>query len=77
LNGQFLHNNGFQGPGMHIAVLDGGFLNVDSYMAFDSLWMNNQILGIKDFVDPSTPFFSTDEHGMNVLSCMGGNVPGY
>lgn len=77
LNGQFLHNNGFQGQGMHIAVLDGGFLNVDSYMAFDSLWMNNQILGIKDFVDPSTPFFSTDEHGMNVLSCMGGNVPGY
>ena len=76
LNGQFLHNRNYKGLGMQIAVLDGGFLNVDKYAAFDSLWANNQILGTKDFVDPTDDFYSTNYHGMSVLSCMGGNVPG-
>jgi hypothetical protein len=75
-NGQFLHNWNYKGLGMQIAVLDGGFLNVDKYSAFDSLWANKQILGTKDFVDPTVDFFSTHYHGMSVLSCMGGNVPG-
>jgi len=76
LNGQFLHNQNYRGQGMQIAVLDGGFLNADKYPAFDSLWANNQILGTKDFVDPTADFYSTNYHGMSVLSCMGGNVPG-
>lgn len=76
LNGQFLHNHGYRGQGMHIAILDGGFLNVDIYPAFDSLRANGQILGTKDFVDPQSRFYSTHYHGMSVLSCMGGNIPG-
>lgn len=76
LNGQFLHNQSYLGQGMQIAVLDGGFLNTDKYAAFDSLWANNQILGTKDFVDPNSDIFSTHYHGMSVLSCMGGNIPG-
>jgi len=76
LNGQYLHNRGFNGEGMQIAVLDAGFLNVDEYFAFDSLWANNQILGVKDFVNPDSDIFETHYHGMSVLSCMGGNVPG-
>ena len=76
LNGQYLHNQGFNGEGMQIAVLDAGFLNVDEYLAFDSLWINDQILGTKDFVDPGSDIFNTHYHGMSVLSCMGGNVPG-
>lgn len=76
MNGQYLHNQNFKGQGMQIAVLDGGFYNANSYFAFDSLWANNQVLGIKDFVNPAADFFSTHYHGMSVLSCMGGNVPG-
>lgn len=76
LNGQFLHNQNYRGQGMQIAVLDAGFLNADKYGALDSLWANGQILGTKDFVDPTVDFFSTHWHGMSVLSCMGGNVPG-
>lgn len=76
LNGQFLHNRGYRGFGMHIAIIDGGFLNVDIYPAFDSLRANGQILGTKDFVDPQSRFYSTHDHGMSVLSCMGGNIPG-
>ncbi len=76
MNGQFLHNQGFNGEGIQIAVLDAGFYNADIYEAFDSLWANNQVLGTKDFVDSSAVFFQTHYHGMSVLSCMVGNVPG-
>ena len=76
MNGQFLHNQDFNGQGMQIAILDAGFSNADNFLAFDSLWANNQILGTKDFVDPSSNIFSTHSHGMSVLSCIGGNVPG-
>jgi len=76
MNGQFLHNKNFNGQGMQIAILDAGFLNADEYLAFDSLWANNQILGTKDFVDPNSNVFDANYHGMSVLSCIGGNVPG-
>ncbi len=76
LNGQYLHNQNFKGQGMQIAVIDAGFLNADKYPAFDSLWANKQILGTKDFVDPNSDIFNTHYHGMSVLSCMGGNIPG-
>ncbi len=76
MNGQFLHNQNYLGQGMQIAILDGGFFNANKYPAFDSLWANMQILGTKDFVDPNSDIFSTHYHGMSVLSCMGGNIPG-
>jgi serine protease AprX len=76
LNGQFLHNQNYRGQGMQIAVLDGGFFSADKFSAMDSLWANNQILGAKDFVDSTVDFYQTHYHGMSVLSCMGGNVPG-
>ncbi|WP_346856992.1 S8 family serine peptidase [uncultured Draconibacterium sp.] len=76
LDGQFLHQQNIKGQGIQIAVLDGGFYNADVNPAFDSLWINQQILGTKDVVDPNSDFFSTNYHGMSVLSCMGGNIPG-
>ncbi|WP_297090979.1 S8 family serine peptidase [uncultured Draconibacterium sp.] len=76
LEGQFLHDLDYTGQGIHIAVLDGGFKNANSLPAFDSLWANNQILGVKDFVNPDADFYQTNSHGMSVLSCMGANVPG-
>ncbi|MCK3685704.1 S8 family serine peptidase [Maribellus sp. YY47] len=76
MEGQFLHNQGYKGEGLQIAVLDGGFESADTLPALDSLWANNQILGTRDFVDPQSDFFSTNYHGMSVLSCMGGNYSG-
>ena len=71
-----LHNLGFQGQGMTIAVLDAGFLDANILPAFDSLRFNNQILGCRDFVIGDTLVYEDYPHGMNVLSCMGGNLPG-
>ncbi|NOX47714.1 MAG: S8 family serine peptidase [Chlorobi bacterium] len=77
LNGIPLHDAGFDGAGMIIAVLDAGFLNVNSLTAFDSLWNNNQILGTRDFVNPQNPnIFNSHYHGSMVLSTMGANLPG-
>jgi len=76
LNGIALHDIGFYGKGMIIAVLDAGFLNADILSAFDSLWINNQILGYRDFVDPINPnIFGSHSHGTSVLSTMGANLP--
>ncbi len=76
LNGQFLHNQDFRGQGMQIAVLDAGFYKANQYSSFDSLWANNQILGIRDFVSNEYDIFEMHYHGMSVLSIMGGNKPG-
>ncbi|RLD55494.1 MAG: hypothetical protein DRJ05_12870 [Bacteroidetes bacterium] len=77
LNGIPLHDMGYDGAGMLIAVLDAGFLNVNSLTVFDSLWANDQILATRDFVDPLNPdIFNSHTHGCMVLSTMGGNLPG-
>jgi hypothetical protein len=76
LNGIALHDQGFRGEGMVIAVLDGGFDGVEEHPVFDSLWNNGQILGNKDFVHVGGDVFTESEHGKMVLSCMGANQPG-
>ena len=77
LNGDVLHDMGYDGGGMTIAILDAGFLNANNIGAFDSLWNNGQILGYKDFVNPFNPnIFGSSSHGSKVLSTMGANWPG-
>lgn len=76
INGQYLHDKGFRGKGIQIAVLDAGFYNVDKLPSFDSLWQDNRILGAVDFVDRDSNVFTQHSHGMMVLSIMGGNLPG-
>jgi hypothetical protein len=78
LKGQYLHNNGFSGQGMTIAVLDAGFNSVDIMTCFDSLRANNQILGTRDFAQPGNNVYATTmhTHGTSVLSCMGAYVEG-
>lgn len=76
LNGILLHDEGYTGEGMIIAVIDAGYHKVDTHPLFDSLWANNQILGSKDFVIPGGNVYVTHYHGRNVLSCMGANISG-
>ncbi len=76
INGIPLHEMGYRGQGMVIAILDGGFDMADIHPAFDSLWQNDQILGTKDFVHPGGSVFSESYHGTAVLSTIGANVPG-
>lgn len=75
LKGHALHQNGFQGQGIAIAVIDAGFYNVDLLPAFDSIRNNNQILGTRDFVDGDNQVYDASDHGMKVLSTMASNIP--
>jgi serine protease AprX len=78
LNGHKLHEQGYHGEDMIIAVIDGGFDRADSLAGFYSLWQNGQVLGIRNFVNPSANFFGgvNGSHGTNVWSTMGGYLPG-
>jgi hypothetical protein len=72
INGQYLHNLGYMGEGMTIAVLDAGFNSVDIMPCFESMRANNQIKGTRDFAQPGNNVYATTmaSHGSSVLSCM-------
>jgi len=76
LNGIKLHEKGYLGQGMVVAVLDAGFTGVIEHPVFKYLWDNNKILGTKDFVYVGGDVYEGHEHGKMVLSCMGANLPG-
>jgi hypothetical protein len=76
LKGQFLHNAGYTGQGIRIAVLDAGFYKADSLKAFAHMREHGNLLGTKDFVTPGTDFFGGAKHGSWVLSVITGNLPG-
>lgn len=74
--GNFLHNNGFRGEGMTIAILDAGFYRYDTNPAFDSIVRNNQVLGTWDFVANKTSVTEEHDHGMICFSTIAANRPG-
>lgn len=76
MNGEYLHNAGYSGEGMVIALLDAGFYAVDQLPAFDSLRTRGGILGTWDFVMNESAVYEDDTHGMEVLSTIAGNIPG-
>lgn len=73
-NGQYLHDQGYLGDGVQIAVLDAGFLHVDSLSAFKKLRDEHRILGTRDFVDPTDNIYEQHFHGAWVLSTMAGDM---
>ena len=70
-NGDLLHQEGFTGTGKIIAVLDNGFIGVNSALPFQRLHTENLILGGYDFVNRSSNFYTGGNHGTRVLSIMG------
>lgn len=74
--GEFLHNQGFRGEGMQLAVLDGGFFRYQTLPTFDSIRLNNQVLNVYDFVANETSVNEDDSHGMTCLSTIAANIPG-
>jgi len=71
-----MHEAGFTGEGVIIAVFDAGFLNTDKISGMNHLFENDQILAAKDFVLPgSDNVFRTDAHGTASLSLMASYDP--
>ena len=72
LQGHRLHQIGLSGKDMMIAIIDGGFKNVNRIPAFQLI----DICGYQDFVSPASPnIFAETDHGTKVLSTMAINTP--
>lgn len=70
LNGISLHEAGYRGEGVVIAVLDTGFANQDR-IDFVS---GERILGTKNYVVPDVSVYDmSNDHGLSVSSCMMAN----
>ncbi len=72
LNGHILHDLGYEGEGMVIAILDAGFDNVDSMETLAHVRDTDRILSTRDFVDGGVEVYEEHSHGRFVLSCIAG-----
>ena len=75
INGQALHDSGYMGEGVVIAVLDGGFVGTNYHPAFDNMREEGRLLGTRDFVYGSTSVYSQSSHGTSCLSTMAAYLP--
>lgn len=73
LKGQALHELGYKGAGMDIAVIDEGFIDLKNNPALNNI----TIKGAKSFIYENSDPYTTDSHGVWVLSCMATNKPGF
>ena len=70
-----LHDMGFDGTGVVIAVLDGGFETADQYTFFNDMVEDGRLLGVRDFVYGSTSVYTQSHHGTSCLSTMAAYQP--
>ncbi len=72
IGGLQLHENGYFGDDINVAIFDAGFTGVDILPIFNNLWDNNKIIFTRDFINNNKNVFDYSQHGTMVLSVMGG-----
>jgi subtilisin family serine protease len=74
LNGEYLHEQGFNGEGMTVAVCDNGFYNANTNPGFSHVFSENRLLGTYDYVHGDSAVYdeSSGSHGSNCFSFIGG-----
>ena len=76
LNLHLLHEAGFHGQGITMAIIDGGFQNADSLAAFAPI--REQILGVYDMTDDVDDIYGeTGGHGTKCFSTIAAITPDY
>ena len=70
-----LHDMGYDGTGIYIAVLDGGFVGTPDQTCFDNMREEGRLLGVRDYVYGSTSVYSQSTHGTSCLSTMAAYDP--
>jgi subtilisin family serine protease len=74
--GEYLHNLGFTGDGITIAVLDAGFQAYKTNPALDSMRLQGRVLGEWDYVMNEASVNEDYVHGAYCLSIIAANRPG-
>lgn len=79
LNVQYLHSRGYKGDSVHIAMFDSGWRNANNIAGFDSLFSQNRLLDVWNYVDGNDSIFrlTEDTHGTSTMSCIFANQPNY
>lgn len=74
----YMHEQGYRGEGMTIAVLDSGFPGVNTAAPFQDVVADNRIdlAASYDFVYNTSQVFQYDRHGTEVFSILAAYVPG-
>ena len=72
LGADAMHEQGFHGEGMLVALLDDGFLNANVSACLQNLFLNNKVVKVYDFVDNDNTVYAQGGHGTVVLSIMAG-----
>ena len=70
-----LHEQGYDGTGIVVAILDGGFIGTENHACFDNMREEGRLLGTRDFVYGSTSVYTQSTHGTSCLSTMAAYVP--
>lgn len=68
---------GISGKGVKIGIIDGGYLNANTYPSVANLFKGNQIKEYRDYITPDLPPYEgiallDDVHGTEVLQLIGG-----
>ncbi len=72
-----MHNEGYTGNGVLIAITDDGFLNTNINAGFNTLYTNGQVIGTHDLVDIDTSLYQQGGgHGAEVFSIIAGSLSG-
>lgn len=70
-----LHQRGFAGKGLRVAVFDAGFPGVDTAAAFRHLRDRGGIVAARDFVENKPLAYNEADHGLEVLSVLAALEP--
>jgi serine protease AprX len=76
VNGDWLHDHGYKGEGMLIAVFDEGFSNLDTGPAFDSMNNGGRLVDKYNFVKANPVLEMTNAHGTACISTIASYFPG-
>lgn len=71
-----MHQKGFQGENMLIAILDNGFAKGDEVPYFKQLRDEKRIIDTHDFVARDGNIYNDGSHGLNVMSTIAAYLPG-
>ena len=72
-----MHDAGYRGEGMQIAVFDAGFPGANQISALQPLFLERRLASTRNFVDGGTSVYQRSSHGTNTLSTMAANEPGF
>ncbi|WP_045689524.1 S8 family serine peptidase [Hymenobacter sp. AT01-02] len=72
-----MHDAGYRGEGMQIAVFDAGFTGVNTAAAFAPLFQEQRLASTFNVVEKNNAVYGRNSHGTNCLSTMAANSPGF